>query len=444
MQILLSLFWFIVFALLIRKFSFFKNVKGLSYRLAILFFGLKTLAGSVLIYIYTYYYTDPDLADVYKYFYDGQTLFGVFFKNPLDYLRMVTGIDSTAAHLSVYYEKLDHWYRPWYSELYNDSRLVIRFNAIVSLFSFGYIHVHNVFINFLSFSGLVGLFRFFSRYSDVDKIKWLALGIFLFPGLLFWGSGVLKEGLLLWAFGLWVYFVDKLVSGRKVDFLVILSVIGYSFMLVLLKPYTVLLWLPCMIVFYFVRNSNALKVNIAHVVVIAFLAFLASVSGKLIPGINVLEFIADKQNDFVTHSLSLDAGSQIHFVHLQPTFADISLAYLKGIVDAFFRPHIFEVYSVVTLMAAFENLLLIVMVLFMVFFFDKKNFDAYPLKWSGLWFTLLLFGFIGMITVAYGGMVRYRIPALPFFWLFFVHIARLPKLNGKIFGPNGFFYPEND
>ncbi len=444
MQILLSLFWFLVFAWLIGKIPFFKNIKGLPYRLAIIFFGLKTLAGSVLIYIYTYYYTDPDYADVYKYFYDGQTMFRVISENPIDYLRMLSGIGGSADHLAVYYEKLDHWYRPWSSELYNDSRLVIRFNALVSIFSFGYIHVHNVFINFFSFSGLVALLRFFSRYSDKEKVKWLALGIFLFPGLLFWGSGILKEGLLIWSFGFWVFYVDELIFKRKIKIGVLLLVLWYSFILLLLKPYTLLLWLPCMIIFYFIRNSSVIKVNVVYFAVIAFLALLATFSGKIIPGLDVLEFIATRQNDFVVHSLSLDAGSQIHFAFLQPTFTDVSLAYLKGIVDAFFRPHIFEVYSAVTFMAAFENLMLIAMVIYVIFFFDKRNLNAYPLKWSGFWFTLLLFGFIGMITVAYGGMVRYRIPALPFLWLFLIHMANMPKLTGKIFGPTGFFYAKND
>lgn len=444
MQVLLSLFWFFVFAWLIGKIPFFKNLPGLPYRLAIQFFGMKTLAGSALIYIYTYYYTDPDYADVYKYFYDGQIMFGVFFENPLDYLRMLTGIDGSAAHLDVYYREMGHWYRPWYSELYNDGRLVIRFNALVSLFSFGFIHVHNVFINFLSFSGLVALFRFFSRHSDPEKIKWLALGIFIFPGLLFWGSGILKEGLLLWSFGFWIYYVDELISKRKADWVVVLSVLWYSFILLLLKPYTLFLWLPCMAVFYFVRKSSVLKINLAHLVVILFLAFLAAISGKILPGYNVLEFIATKQNDFIDHTQFHEAGSQIHTVYLEPTVTDVTMAYIKGIADAFFRPHVFEVYSVVTLMAALENLILIAMLIYALIFFDRKGFGSYPLKWSGLWFTILLFGFIGMITVAYGGMVRYRIPALPFFWFFIVHIVHLPQLKGKLFGPNSFFYSKND
>jgi hypothetical protein len=444
MQLLLSLFWVLVFAWLIGKIQFFKNLPGLPYRLAVLFFGLKILAGSSLIYIYTYYYTDPDYADVYKYFYDGQIMYGVLFENPLDYLRMLTGIDGSAAHLDVYYEKMGHWYRPWYSELYNDSRLVIRFNALVSLFSFGYIHVHNVFINFLSFSGLVALFRFFSRYSNPAKRQWLAPGIFLFPGLLFWGSGILKEGLLLWSFGFWVYFVDGLISKRKVNLRVIFYFLWYSFILLLLKPYTLFLWLPCMIVFYLVRNSSVLKVNFVHLVVILFLSFLVAISGKIMPGYDILEFISSKQNDFIDHTQFHEAGSQIHTVYLKPTVTDISMAYLKGIADAFFRPHVFEVYSVVTFMAAVENLLLIAMLVYALICFDRKTFESYPLKWSGLWFTILLFGFIGMITVAYGGMVRYRIPALPFFWLFIIHMAQLPPIKGKIFGSNGFFYPKND
>jgi hypothetical protein len=429
MHLFLTLLYFLIFCILLWKIPFFQNLKGLSAPFIVIFFGLKVLSGSVLILVYTYYYTDPEYADVYKYFNDGRIMFTAIYSNPLDYLRLLTGIDSSAPHLHVYYDQMSFWYRPWESAGYNDNRLVIRFNALISVFSFGYIHVHNVFINFLSFSGLIALYKFFVRYADQQKLVWLAGGMFLFPGLLFWGSGILKEGLLIWSFGFWIYYVDSFVKQKsgypKLLFLLLL----YSFVLLLLKPYTLLLWLPCMIAFYWGRNQSYLIINIKYVTILVLFLVSALLIGFFIPAYNFLEIIAQKQNDFVESSIYFDAGSIIHTQKLSPTFLEISSGFFIGIVHTFFRPHIFEADSMVIWMAALENLLIFAMILFMIIFFDKKKFLLYDVKWAGLWFALLLFGFVGMISVAYGGIVRYKIPALPFLWLFVVHSTNLPELN---------------
>jgi hypothetical protein len=102
---------------------------------------------------------------------------------------------------------------------------------------------------------------------------------------------------------------------------------------------------------------------------------------------------------------------------------------MMGLWHSFTRPHLLEAYSPVVLLAALENLFLWVLLMYMIIYHDRENMENHPVKWSGLIFTLLLFGFVGMISVASGGMVRYRIPALPFFWLFFIHFAYLPPLE---------------
>jgi hypothetical protein len=427
MHLILTVGYFLVFCILLSKIPFFRNLPGLSFPYILIFFGLKVVSGALLIFVYTWYYTDPKFADVYKYFNDGRIMFSAIHSNPLDYLRLLTGIDSSASQLQVYYDQMSFWYRPWESAGYNDNRLVIRFNAFVSIFSFGYIHVHTVFINFLSFSGLIALYKFFIRYADPHKLVWLAGGMFLFPGLLFWGSGILKEGLLIWCFGFWIYYADTFINRKSMRIITLLFF--YSFILLLLKPYTILLWIPCMIAFYWSKNLSALKINIRYGMVLMFFVLIALGVGFFMPDLNILEILARKQNDFVASSLYFDAGSIMHTNKLDPDFFQITIAFFVGAFHTFFRPHIFEANSLVILMSALENLLIFAMLIYMVIFFDRKKFQMYDIKWTGIWFTILLFGLVGMISVAYGGIVRYKIPALPFLWLSLVHFSVMPDLQ---------------
>ena len=66
-------------------------------------------------------------------------------ERPLDYLRMVFGIaNDTPEFRDLYYEDMNNWVRHFESNLYNDAHTIIRFNAVVRLFSFGEFHVHTV------------------------------------------------------------------------------------------------------------------------------------------------------------------------------------------------------------------------------------------------------------------------------------------------------------
>ncbi|MFN2395555.1 MAG: hypothetical protein ABR597_07685 [Bacteroidales bacterium] len=428
MEILLTILYFLLFCLALYKIPFFRHIPGISFRMLVTFFALKVIAGISLILIYTWYY-DLEIADFHKYFKDGMVMYGAAKENPLDYLRMLTGIQSSADHLFPYYEKMDSWFRSWESPVYNDNRLVIRFNALAGIFSFGYLHVHNIFINFLSLSGLVAIYRFMLRYTDTHRINWLPWGVFLFPGLLFWGSGILKEGLLIFSFGFWVYFSDKLINRSSAVLRNILYLMFFSFLVVLLKPYTLAIWLPCAISFYVSRKYKASRIIFTYALVFSVFTLFMFLTEWITPLPDLPEIITRKQNDFVEHALALDAGSIIHTRYLEPGFWSFFSEFLKGLFNTLFRPHPLEAYSVFVGFAALENLIIWGMFVYALLYTDRKCIQKNPVFWLALIFSLFLMGFVGMVTPLHGAIVRYRIMALPFLWLAWIHASGLPVLK---------------
>lgn len=426
MEILLSLFYFLVFCYVLVRVPFFKNIPGLSLQWLLVFFGLKVLAGFAMIAIYTHIY-ELEIADFHKYFSDGMIMYRALWENPLDYLRMVTGIDSAAGHLHQYYDQMGFWFRPWESPVYNDNRLVIRFNALVGLFSLGHLGVHNIFINFMSLSGLVALYRFVVRHSDPSRIAWLPWVFFLFPSLLFWGSGILKEGILLFAMGWWTFLLDGFVQQRKIRFLPLSAFILLSLVLVLLKPYTMLFWVPCLFAFYWAGHRPLTAILLRYALVLLGCVGFTLVMGWFFPSYDLPTIIARKQNDFVNLSLTLEAGSIIHARHLEVGFWPFVREFFMGLVYALFRPHPLEVYSPLVLMAVLENLLIWLLIIWAAIRFTRVKFDSLAIIVLSLVFALLLMGFVGMVTPVHGGIVRYKIPALPFLWVAWVHLAQLPQ-----------------
>jgi hypothetical protein len=424
MEVFLFILYFMLFSWMLKKIPFFKDVPGLSYRMLLLFFILKILAGISMIWVYTHYY-DLEIADFHKYFRDGLFMKSVLHDNPPDFFRMITGID--APHLSEYYKQMPSWNRSWDSPVFNDNRIMIRFNALIALISGGYLYVHSIIINFLSLSGLIALYKFFERNSKSATIFWLPWGIFLFPSLLFWGSGVLKESLLLAALGFWVYFTDDFVSRKKYTFLKLLAWVFLTILLLTLKVYTFLLLLPCLIAFYWSRKNKLWIIQLKYFSVFTVLVLFALLLGNFFPAYDVITLIVNKQNDFVNFVQYENAGSILHTRELKPEIFSFLREFSAGIYYGFFRPHLFEAYSPVVALAAIENFFIGLMILYILISFQKSTLMHNNLIWLALWFSILLMGFVGMITPVHGAIVRYKIPALPFLWIFFVHMARLPE-----------------
>ena len=113
-----------------------------------------------------------------------------------------------------YFIHTNHWDRILQENIVSDSHFLIRFNAIILLFSFGYFNVHTIFAAFVSFIGQMGLCHFVENNFKSIHIRHI-LAIFIIPSVVFWSSNVLKEFLLVFGIGIFIYATDKLFFGTK-------------------------------------------------------------------------------------------------------------------------------------------------------------------------------------------------------------------------------------
>ncbi|MBW6497811.1 MAG: hypothetical protein K0B09_05455 [Bacteroidales bacterium] len=425
-EALYSLLWIYVLATALRHLPFFRNVPGLSYKTILFIFLLKVMAGAIFILIYTYYY-ESRTADVYRYFNEGKVMFGALWRDPLDFLRMLTGIGADAPHLQSYYAKMPYWWDPELYPVYNDNRIMIRYNAILNLLSFGKIHVNSVIANFISLAGFVAIYKFALNHIDKSKIAWLKYGIFLFPSLLFWGSGLIKEILLFPLLGFFVYFTDRLIYGQRLKPWQYFGLATIVALFMLLKVYVLLLLLPCLLAFY-LSGKTKLRPGLVFLMVIAGAVMLVSITGLLFPQLDPYSILAKRQNFYMRFSVFVSAGSLIHEVLLEPSLASIVSYIPHALFNVLFRPHLLDSFNPIIMMAAMENLLILVMIGLMAYW-SVKNKSMDRIVWLGIWFTLVLFVFIGITTQVYGTLVRFKIPALPFLWMAFVDLLPQKRVN---------------
>ncbi len=428
MEYLITLLYTIVFILILWKVPFFR-VEGLSKKTVAVIFIIKILAGIAMSLVYTYYYSNRSTADIFKYFDDSKIMYDALFKKPLDYISMMTGFGNDSVYFNEHYYKLmNNWYRVYESNIYNESHTIIRFNALIRIFSFGYYYVHVVFICFLSLTGLIALYKIAVRFIK-NKNKELIFGIFLLPSVLFWGSGVMKEGLLFFGLGLLIYHFSYIINKFRVSSLIwILASVVFIYFI---KFYVLAITVPILIAYFWVFKTNEKFILLKYFVVFVLYIFAGLQIHHIFPGFDALDILVTKQRDFIGLAKFMNSGSLIGI----PLLTTDIWSFIKNAPQAFFitmfRPFIFEANSVLILMAALENLLILFILIMAILFFNFQKINK-NIFYSCLFAVIFMFVLTGLITPVMGAMVRYKVPALPFLMTMLIMLIDKEKMIRKI------------
>ncbi len=387
-------------------------------------FLVKLVAGFLLYLIYTRYYTDRATADIFRYFDDADIMYQSLFTHPYDYLRMLTGYDSASPDLQHYYDAMRNWYNT--DMVFNDTRTMIRFSAFLKLFSLGTYYPHAVVMCFLSLCGLTALYRFFTSFIEGKELV-LLVAVFLMPSTLIWTSGLIKEAFLIFSLGMLLNTLYNLIEKKEVTRRNFWQLIIFLCCLFFIKPYIIFLLVPCIASWMLLKNNantQFLKVVAVYFVYGCLVVFTAEfLFGKRIP-----KLLLDKQTEFFHVADRDHANSLIQIPPLTNAYSSLIVNAPNAIKNVIFRPSLFEVKNPLILLAAIENLIITISLLFSLYFVFKSKF-----KIASYWvliaffFCMTIFVLTGLVTPILGAIVRYKVPALPFF--LFVIISYLPEIN---------------
>jgi hypothetical protein len=415
MENLLTFFYAFVFLAIILKTSFFRSEKIHSKYFCFIFI-LKIVAGILLGYLYRIYFNG---GDTYVFFNDANKLFEIGKSHPGVFLKMLFGIGNPNK-LDIYYNQLQGWNN--YEYFYNDSKTIIRINAVIRLFTFGYYNVHIVFFSFLSLMGLNGLYKIFSE-AFPGKEKEFFISVFMIPSVLFWTSGILKEGILVFSLGIFLYSFTRMISARPYVRR-IFSFFACLMILVFLKIYTLMMIIPGMFAYWWsikTNNKNCfLKFSVTYLLYFLILFNLKYVN----PNYNLSEIIYWKQHNSVTFAKYMNAGSFVEPPLVSPDVRSIIKNAPHALINTSILPNWNQIHNPFALTAALENLLIIIAIFISIIFSEKIKDDQKPVFYLSLFFVVFLFTLIGLTTPLIGSMVRYKVPALPFLLSMMVMICR--------------------
>lgn len=409
LEILPPLLLFAAILIGIGKLQFFK-LSGVNTRFLQISFIVKTLAGIGMYFLYTYYYPVRADADTFKYFDDSRILYEALWTKPADFFKMLFGIGCENDYFfKTYYVKMYNWYLAYDNGLVNDSRLIIRLNAVFRIFSFGNYHIHSLLLNFVSFTGLYALMRLFIAVSGS---KWKSfLAAFAVPSVIFWSSGILKEAVLIFAIGFFSWNFYKIVIGEYSHRRLHTILLFVSILLVVKLYVFAALIIACagLIAAKFIERSV-----LAYLVAFGIMMVLVSIVGFINPTYSFIELIVSKQHDFIELSKKVVVHSLIPVQALDHSFWSILKSIPTALLNTFTRPWISDIRGILFIPSILENILVFLLAFFAIrnkvkLDATKKNFVLFCFT-----FTIVLFLIIGLTTPIIGAIVRYKIPALPF------------------------------
>lgn len=433
MELLLTLAYTAIFVFLIGKLKFFE-VNGISHATIKIALLLKIAAGVSVGLVYTYYYTDRLTADTFKFFDDSKILFDAIYTQPFDFLRMVSGIGAGAADLQPYYDRMTNWYDTF--SPYNDNRTLIRLNAFLRIFSLGYYYVHVVFVCFLSLTGILAVVKVFNREYPQKSLEVFAVFLVL-PSVLFWGSGLLKDSLVIFSMGLVLFWFDKFLNSDhfKINHIVMLLV--SIFLLMITKFHVFVLILPLLSAWWVCVKTGFKPYLVFISTTLAFFMLIVVIS-YIVPEWNMAARLAQKQQAFFNLASETTAGSYIPIPVLEPNFMSFIMNAPAGFLFCLTRPFITDGGSILILISAIENLLIMLFCVYALYKFKFICIKDKILPWMSIFYTITFFVLIGAVTPVLGAMVRYKAQALPFLVLFFLIASNtsFPQNVIKLFSKN--------
>jgi hypothetical protein len=428
LEIFLTILYALLFIFLIYKLSFFK-IEGFKRASLVIVFLLKICAGLAMYFIYTYYYTNRATADIFRYFDDSKVMYDALWHHPQDYFKMLFGIGNDSPYFDVYYKTMNNWYRVFESNIYNDSHTIIRINAVIRLFSFGCFNVHTVFMCFISLTGLTALYKFFVLYLK-EKKRELFFAVFLIPSVLFWSSGVLKEAILLFGMGMLLYYLEKL-TREKFSIRALVWLVYSIILLIYTKYYIIIILIPLLVAFLWCKYTNEKRSLLKYSLVLLVYIAIGLNIHLVFPGYDMLEIIAQKQNDFIGLAKEMHSGSLLTQNMMQPNLMglvrDAPVAFYNSLV----RPYVWESNSLLILFSALENILLFLLIIICLIFIQRR-IPHKPVFYLCLFFFVATYTLTGLTSPVMGAMVRYKVPAMPFMLIFFVMMFSKEKFYNKL------------
>lgn len=301
---------------------------------------------------------------------------------------------------------------------------IARLVTLFSFFSFGSYSVITLFFSLISFSGVWRLYKFFyEQYPHLHKP--FAIAVLYLPNFVFWSSGILKDPLCTGMMGFITYGLYSVIIKKESIIKNFIAVIIAGFVLGLVKDYILVSYLPFFLLFFAGNRIRKIEQPAVKMILISFIVLIAAVSFILAKDLiteGIVDKLAESVQDMQT-SFGRIAGLAESSFSLGAEFDGTPGGLLKiapfGIAASLYRPFLWEAKGISYFLSAAESFAVILFTLYVLV-------KVWPFRFAGsiikdpmimycMLFSLVFALFVGVTTLNFGTLVRYKIPCMPFY-----------------------------
>jgi hypothetical protein len=380
----------------VTRIRFFRS-SGLTQTQLILLFCLKVAVGIFYGWLGVYYASTGNMRDTWAFHTGGLEEEILLLNDPVRFLTELIHDPYEGGKWKLFQSDDSYW---------NDLKgnALIKGLAILNLITGGHYFVNVLFYNFFGLIGLVCFYRVLTHRFHTQPIA-TALTVLLLPSVLFWTSGIHKEGILFTAIGLITYCIYFSFQARHWSIKRIAAIFLSLLLILVFRNHLLLALLPALLLWALTQRFPNHKgwITAALYTGCLLLFFLSPV---ITPRLNLPEAVAQKQHEF----LQLKGGkSSLPVEPLEPT----PMGFLKNLPQsldlALTRPHLSNVRHLLSLAAYLEVIGWAVILLLWIWFRDKrKTWPRESLDYFLLTFSIAVILIIGFSINNLGAIVRYR------------------------------------
>lgn len=380
----------------------------------------KIIGAIALGLLYQYYYKG---GDTYAYHTHGsRVIWDAFVDSPSHAIRLLLSNGDYGPGLWADADKIWYWRDP-------KSFFIIRIAFIFDLLTFSTYSATAIFFALLSFTGGWMLFVTFYRLYPAMH-RWLAISCLFIPSIVFWGSGILKDTITLAFLGIMTFCFQEAFIKRRITFFNLFILLVSFYVVYSIKKYIVISFMGAAFVWFFYSNvasitNKGLRVLITPMAIffgigLGYVAISKVVEDDPKYALSRIAETARVTAYDIRYWTGKDAGSGYTLGELDGTLGSTLKLAPKAVNVSLFRPYLWEVSNPLMLMNAFESLVTLLLTVYVLYISRSKllNYLRQPPVIFCLVFSLIFAFGVGVSTYNFGSLARYKIPLLPYYFIF--------------------------
>jgi len=378
---------------------------------------VKIIGALAVGFVYQFYY---DSGDTFMYHtFGSRQVWQAIFESPMEGLSMIfraagdyTGVYKYASRVFFFKDA--------------NSYQVVRIATIFDLFTYSSYAATASLFGALSFLGTWLLYlTFYKQYPHLHFA--LAISICFIPSVFFWGSGILKDTIVMSLLGVTTYLLYRLFFERRFGWFSVLVLIFSIYYIYSIRKFVLQAYLPAAIIWILAAKFADIRSTVLKALLVpavAVIAIISSYYSVVKVGEGDQRYSLDKIAETakvtaydIRYWSGRDAGSGYSLGELDGSLGSIISLSPKAINVSLFRPYLWEVKNPLMLLSALEGFVFLVLTVLMVL--RRRLAIVASLRDANILFCLIFsisFAFaVGVSTYNFGTLARYKIPLLPFF-----------------------------